>query len=198
MCKSYQKTTVVSIAAQVNVITETYKELLITPMGWLSDRQTTYTLPGSDEGIVCHFAPEVDTMGAFFVPEGINRFIPEYLRNADGWYDQEMCFDAAALIISLPEFFSSWEIVEALKTMKGLRPEAYDRFISEARAEGNKADSFSEMFDNFIATLIAQTTPKVTNLTAHATHKTPALKKSFISMVCDFIQSAKARPLFAT
>jgi hypothetical protein len=63
-----------------------------------------------------------------------NEQIPEYMRNADGWYEEDEQWGKVAVVF--PDAFPSGTVVEAYGTLKNWHPEAYEKFTGKTLKPG--------------------------------------------------------------
>jgi hypothetical protein len=71
--------------------------------------------------------------GLKLAPE-LNKQVPDYLRNAGGWYEEDLDWAAAAVVF--PQFFSEEVHAAAVRTLKNWRPLEYELFFGETIPPG--------------------------------------------------------------
>ena len=91
---------------------------MYTPWG-KSDYQKTYI----ENGIVFHGTP---SHGGFKVYKKYNHQIPEYMRNSDGWYEEDCEWCKVAIIF--PELFVD-SYSRALDTFRNWLPDEYQKYF---------------------------------------------------------------------
>lgn len=83
---------------------------------------------------VDHLAPGIEFVttashGGVKLSEDLNRKIPAYMRQAGGWYEEDV--DWAVVATIFPEAFPEKERISAKSTLRNWRPDAYERFYAE-------------------------------------------------------------------
>jgi hypothetical protein len=81
---------------------------------------------------VKHFGPDIFSVstaghGGFKVEAKANLKIPFYMREADGWYEEDC--DWAVVAVVFPDLFTAEDHVLAKKTLASWKPDAYERYF---------------------------------------------------------------------
>ena len=72
--------------------------------------------------------------GGLHVSPGRNMQVPEALRIADGWYEEDC--DCALVIVAFPQFFPAEEYAAAIQSVRDWHPDRYEKhFGVELRAD---------------------------------------------------------------
>ena len=80
------------------------------------------------EGIVFFGTP---SHGGFRVYSKQNKQIPEYMRNADGWYEEDCEWSKVAIIF--PQYFKVTEQNDAVNTLKNWMPDIYEKHFKDEK-----------------------------------------------------------------
>ena len=72
-------------------------------------------------GIVFYYTA---SHGGFHLSHGMNAHVPSFMRNEDGWYEEDC--EAVKVIISFDYLFGDAAFLEALATLKDYYPNAYE------------------------------------------------------------------------
>lgn len=114
------------------------------PISW--NRDTPWGAPDQalqyDNGIVF---VSTSSHGGFHLDEEHNAIIPESMRNASGWYEEDI--DSAIVIFHFPKLFSSAERECAKKTLIHWRPAIYEKLTG---IQLTAADSLKVAEDEFL------------------------------------------------
>jgi hypothetical protein len=102
------------------------------------------------KGLNCYHTPG---HGGFKVAGTLNAKIPEILRNADGWYEEDS--EWAKVAFALPEFFTDFEKKHALATVIHFYPDEYEALTGKIIPEGQSQEKDRKLFaernvDNWI------------------------------------------------
>lgn len=97
----------------------------MTPWG-PSQQATVYA-----EGIICH---STASHGGFHLDPPRNAFVHTALRSADGWYEEDCCWAAAAQ--AFPELFTDFEKRCADKTIRDYYPDAWEAIHGKSLEPG--------------------------------------------------------------
>jgi hypothetical protein len=104
-----------------------------------SDEQVTLTPWGAPQHItkLADGIQSVSTAshGGIKLSSERNEQIPEYMRNADGWYEEDEQWAIVAVVY--PDAFPSGTVVEAYGTLKNWHPDAYEKFTGRALKPGD-------------------------------------------------------------
>jgi hypothetical protein len=82
--------------------------------------------------------------GGFKVAATLNARIPEILRNADGWYEEDS--EWAKIAFALPEFFTDFEKKHALSTVINWYPDEYEALTGKIIPEGQSQEKDKKLF----------------------------------------------------
>jgi len=72
--------------------------------------------------------------GGIKVPPELNRVIPDGIRNAEGWYEEDCHW--CVVVAHFPEHFEEGMRNDALPTMRAWYPDAYERFTGTSLRTG--------------------------------------------------------------
>jgi hypothetical protein len=104
-----------------------------------SDEQVTLTPWGAPQHItkLAEGIQSVSTAshGGIRLSNERNEQIPEYMRNADGWYEEDEQWAKVAVVF--PDAFPSATVVDAYGTLKNWNPDAYEKFTGRTLQPGD-------------------------------------------------------------
>jgi hypothetical protein len=104
-----------------------------------SDEQVTLTPWGAPQHIT-KLAEDIQRVstashGGIKLSAERNEQIPKYMRNADGWYEEDEQWAIVAVVF--PDAFPSGTDVDAYGTLKNWHPDAYEKFTGRALKPGD-------------------------------------------------------------
>lgn len=82
--------------------------------------------------------------GGFKVSEALNMSIPEMLRNADGWYEEDS--EWAKVAFALPQHFTDHEIQKAHENLINYYPNEYEALTGKVIEEGQSSTRDETLF----------------------------------------------------
>lgn len=106
-----------------------------TPWG-LSQSKKTIT-----RGINCY---STAGHGGYKVSDKLNQQIPAYMRNADGWYEEDC--EWAIVVIVFSNLFSPEDYIHAEKTLRNTFPDAYEKFFNITLEPGQSHSKDERLF----------------------------------------------------
>ncbi len=92
------------------------------------------------------YSVSTSSHGGIFVPPELNRQIPAYLRNADGFYEEDSDWAIPALAFPQVEWFAKNQD-GAKNTLKKWRPNEYEKFFGVKLNEGESPVRDKELFN---------------------------------------------------
>lgn len=106
-----------------------------TPWG-TADHVETY-----DNGVVRVSTP---SHGGMFCNPELNERVPEPLRNADGWYEEDL--DAHCVVVAFPECFGAEDVEQATKVIRDWYPERYEAWTGQPATPENSHKAAEKHF----------------------------------------------------
>jgi hypothetical protein len=73
-----------------------------------------------------------------------NAQIPDYMRNTDGWYEEDV--EWAKVAVVLLDAFSAESVGDAYRTLKNWQPDAYEQFTGRMLKPGDSFIRDRQMF----------------------------------------------------
>jgi hypothetical protein len=74
-----------------------------------------------------------------------NERIPDYMRNSDGWYEEDEQWAKVAVIF--PDAFPSGSVADAYNTLQNWHPEAYEKFTGKTLKPGESFMRDRQLFE---------------------------------------------------
>lgn len=107
-----------------------------TPWGY-ADMKTVYT-----RGCIFYNTPG---HGGYHLSEKLNAQVPDYMRNARGWYEEDS--DWAIVATVFPNLFSIKERADAFSTLRNWNPDAFEKFYKTTLKPGESYLKDKKLFD---------------------------------------------------
>lgn len=107
----------------------------VTPWGYTNDADVIC------DGIVFYQTP---SHGGYKVSHQLNEEIPEYMRNENGWYEEDV--EWCKVVVALPDKFNDDLVKTATRTLRDWYPNEYEHFFGVELKEG---ESFKRDKENF-------------------------------------------------
>jgi hypothetical protein len=83
--------------------------------------------------------------GGYKVYAKLNRQIPEYMRNDNGWYEEDC--EIAHVQVVFPQFFKPEHVVASKESLKNYNPDAYEKFYGIALKPGESNTRDRKIFE---------------------------------------------------
>lgn len=106
-----------------------------TPWG-MSDYKKKYAIGINFYGTPSH--------GGYKVSDKKNQMIPDYMRNLNGWYEEDC--EWAKVVVCFPDVFETEHVEMAKNTLKNWFPDAYEKFYGVKLKEGESFVRDKELF----------------------------------------------------
>ena len=120
----------------------------VTEQKWAVGKKGPYTIWGQADsktryntGINFYTTPR---HGGFKLSDGVNEKMPEYFRNAGGWYEEDC--EWAKVCLAFPTFFTNWEIYNAEKSLRSYDHVAWEAHFHRPLEEGESRSKDEVIF----------------------------------------------------
>src|ERR1700761_7735189 len=90
------------------------------------------------------FSVSTSSHGGMFVPDNLNRTIPEPFRRKDRWYEEDC--DYAIVIFFLPKYFTQEQVEQARKVLKCWKWQQWEEHFKEEVPESESSAKASVKF----------------------------------------------------